>query len=73
MTAISGGQTTVGVHEGIDGSLHHTFGDEPTETWMLESRSGNLLSSELKAKSGTACIVSHDIPLALKYADSIHL
>lgn len=76
VTAISGGQRQrLAFMRALMAPYTILFGDEPTgnlDAWKADQAMA-LLSSELKAKSGTACIVSHDIPLALKYADSIHL
>lgn len=76
VTAISGGQRQrLAFMRALMSPFSVLFGDEPTgnlDAWKAD-QAMSLLNSELKLKNGTACIVSHDIPLALKYADAIHL
>ena len=76
VTAISGGQRQrLAFMRALMSPFSVLFGDEPTgnlDAWKADQAMA-LLSSELKRKNATACIVSHDIALALKYADVIHL
>ena len=76
VTAISGGQRQrLAFMRALMSPFSVLFGDEPTgnlDAWKADQAMA-LLSSELKTKQGTACIVSHDILLALKYAEVIYL
>ena len=76
VSAISGGQRQrLAFMRALVSPFNILFGDEPTgnlDFWRAD-RAMSLLANELKSSKRTACIVSHDINLSVKYADTIFL
>ena len=76
VSAISGGQRQrLAFMRALVSPFKILFGDEPTgnlDFWRAD-RAMSLLANELKSSQRTACIVSHDIDLSVKYADTIFL
>lgn len=76
ITAVAGGQRQrLAFIRALMSSFTVLFGDEPTgnlDAWRARIAM-NLLAKELHSRGGTACIVSHDINLAVSFADAIYL
>lgn len=76
VTEVSGGQRQrLAFMRALIKPFDILFGDEPTgnlDSWKANQAIA-LLVAELKKQKGMACIVSHDISLATKYADIIYL